>query len=264
MLKRSLIGGFLLAALLAVWSKDHEPAPQFRARSLDGESFSNESVNGNVVLLQFWTTWCPYCRREQPMIDRLSKELSNKGVVVLAVDVAESEAEVRDYLERSPRAVPIVLTRDTNLVNLFSPREFPTYVVIDRQGNVAYVQRGAAGERALRSQLRRGGLDSASGTAAGNAGSNSDSDNYIQVVQLPASSAPAKPLPPAVFILASGERLETERYTLTSESLRVTVNGQPRTIPLKALDMKATIAACRQRGIDLKIPKSRSEITLGP
>lgn len=228
MLKRSLIGGFLLAALLAVWSKDHEPAPQFRARSLDGESFSNESVNGNVVLLQFWTTWCPYCRREQPMIDRLSKELSNKGVVVLAVDVAESEAEV------------------------------------DRQGNVAYVQRGAAGEQALRSQLRRAGLDSASGTAAGNAGSNSNSDNYIQVVQLPASSAPAKPLPPAVFILASGERLETEHYTLTSESLRVTVNGQPRTIPLKALDIKATIAACRQRGIDLKIPKSRSEITLGP
>jgi thiol-disulfide isomerase/thioredoxin len=259
MFERCLIGIVVFAALPSLAAKDREPAPAFRAKTLTGDSFSNDSVSGSVVLLQFWTTWCPYCRREQPMIDRLGRELADKGVVVLAVDVAESEKTVREYLDQSPRTVPIVLSSDTNLVQVFEPHVFPMYVVMDRQGNVAYVQRGAAGEQALRSQLRRAGVDSAPG-----ASKQAVSDSYVQVITAPAASIPVKPPGPAVFVLNNGQRLEAQHYTLTADSLRTTIDGQPRTIPLSALDLKATVAANRERGIDLKIPSNRSEISLGP
>lgn len=76
-------------------------------------------------------------------------------------------------------------------------------------------------------------------------------------------AAPAAPTPPAVFILASGERLESSNYVLTVDSLRVQQGDKQRTIPISSLNADATIAANRQRGIDLKIPTSKSQIMLG-
>src|ERR1035438_9711914 len=90
---------------------DREPAPRFNAKTTAGERFTNDSLKGKVVLLQFWTTWCPYCRREQPLVDSLDQEFRDKGLVVLAVDVNESKKTVKKYLEQSPRSCRIVLTR---------------------------------------------------------------------------------------------------------------------------------------------------------
>lgn len=78
-----------------------------------------------------------------------------------------------------------------------------------------------------------------------------------------AKAAPAAPTPPAVFILSSGERLESSNYVLTVDSLRVQQGDKQRTIPISSLNTDATIAANRQRGIDVKIPTSKSQIMLG-
>jgi peroxiredoxin len=84
----------------------------------------------------------------------------------------------------------------------------------------------------------------------------------IEVPQEPSSagSLPPKPSPKTVFVLANGERLEADHYTMEEGVLHIVVAGEPRAIPLRALDAKATIAANRERGIDLKIPQSRSEV----
>jgi hypothetical protein len=71
------------------------------------------------------------------------------------------------------------------------------------------------------------------------------------------------PAPPAIFILSSGERLQATRYTLTYDSLRIPQGRGVRMVPLTALDMDATLAANRQRGVDLQIPENRQQITLG-
>jgi hypothetical protein len=73
---------------------------------------------------------------------------------------------------------------------------------------------------------------------------------------------PAKPSQPAVFILSSGERLESSHYLVSSDSVQVEQGDTQRTIPLSALNVDATIAANRARGIDLKIP-ARGQIMLG-
>lgn len=85
-----------------------------------------------------------------------------------------------------------------------------------------------------------------------------------KVIELPstAGSAASKPLPPAIFILTNGERLEAQNYLLTHDKLNVTVDRQQRTIPVSMLNINATIAANRERGINLRIPADRNEISL--
>ena len=155
---------FSAVVATALWafagSNEGEPAPRFRAKTLTGETFTNESVKGKVVLLQFWTTWCPYCRNEQSLVDDIHREFEDKGLVVLAIDVGESKKTVRKYLADHPRSCPIVLNEDTNLAAMYAANAYPIYVVIDRDGDIAGTQRGASGERGLRRLLRRAGLGS--------------------------------------------------------------------------------------------------------
>lgn len=251
-----------------------EPAPPFTARTLTGETFTNGSLSGQVVLLQFWTTWCQYCRRDQPVVDNIDRDLSDKGLVVLAVNVGESEHTVRKYLEERPRSCRVVLTEDTNLVATFRPSAFPAYIIIDRNGDIFGTQQGAAGERPLRQMLGRAGL----GSLPGNTSPSTDQRPYAartaavsgspKLVEVPRgrgpSAVPAKPLPPAIFVLANGEKLEAQHYVLTAASLSLIAGGQQRTIPISALDLRATVAANHERGVELRIPTNRNEISLGP
>src|SRR2546430_4233190 len=137
-----------------------QPAPRFRAKTTTGEQFNNASVKGKVVLFEFWTTWCKYCEEEAELVDGIAKEFSDKGLIVLAVDVLEPDQKVKKYLVEHPRSVPIVLTKDTNLAAMYNAQSYPIYVVIDRDGNIAAEGRGAGGEGALRRMLRRAGMES--------------------------------------------------------------------------------------------------------
>jgi hypothetical protein len=85
-----------------------------------------------------------------------------------------------------------------------------------------------------------------------------------KVIEIPgaANSTSAKMLPPTIFILANGERLETRRYVLTASNLSVSLDRQQRTVARDLLDIDATITANHQRGIDLQIPADRNEISL--
>jgi len=159
-LSACLIGILLLVPFLArAGDESGQPAPRFRAKTTTGEQFNNDSIKGKVVLFEFWTTWCKYCEAEAQLVDDIAKEFSGKGLIVLAVDVLEPDQKVKKYLAEHPRSVPIVFTKDTNLAAMYNAQVYPIYVVIDRDGNIAGEQRGAAGERGLRRMLRRAGLE---------------------------------------------------------------------------------------------------------
>ncbi len=136
-----------------------QTAPRFKGKTLTGESFDNHSLMGKVVLIEFWATWCPYCRDDAGPLDDLAAEFE-KDLIVLAVDFAESKKKVKAFLERNPRKAKIVLMEDTNLAAVFEAKAFPQYVLINREGRVATEQKGAGGEAALRRMLRKAGLES--------------------------------------------------------------------------------------------------------
>src|SRR5882672_4956527 len=143
----------------AAGKKAKEPAPRFNATTTGGEKFNNDSIKGKVVLLEFWTTWCGYCLEEAPLVDKMNEEYGAKGLIVLTINVGESKKTVKKYLEQHPRKSRIVLTDDTNLAAMFAAKSYPIYVVIDREGNVAGKQDGAAGESSLRDLVASGGLE---------------------------------------------------------------------------------------------------------
>ena len=137
-----------------------QPAPRFRARTITGEQFNNDSIKGKIVLFEFWTTWCKYCEEEAQLVDDIAKEFKSKDLIVLAVNVLEPDKTVKNYLIQHPRTVPIVLTKDTNLAAMYNAQVYPIYVVVDRDGHIAGEQRGAAGDRGLRRMLHNAGLAS--------------------------------------------------------------------------------------------------------
>jgi thiol-disulfide isomerase/thioredoxin len=150
----------LLAGSAFAADEDGAPAPLFHAKTTSGETFNNESIKGKVVLFEFWTTWCGYCKDEEPLIEQINKEFACKGLIVLPIDVAESKKTVKKYLAEHPRSCRIVMAEDTNLAAMYQANVYPIYVVIDRDGNIAGEQRGAAGERALRRLLANAGIGS--------------------------------------------------------------------------------------------------------
>jgi thiol-disulfide isomerase/thioredoxin len=150
--------GICLAIPSGVYALDSQV--KFKAKTLDGETFSTDSVHGKIVLVQFWATWCPYCKSDASALDAVAREFQDQGLLVLAVDVAESKKTVTKYLAESPRECKIVLMTDTNLAAWFSPKSFPYYAAIDRTGNLVGEQKGAGGERSLRHLLGKAGLRS--------------------------------------------------------------------------------------------------------
>ena len=151
----------ILAALCTfAGPKDKEPAPRFNATTTTGEKFTNQSIKGKVVLLEFWTTWCGFCTDEAAFVDKIGHALADKGLILLAIDVGESKKTVKKYLEQHPRSCKIVMMEDTNLAAMYQATAYPIYVVIDREGNIAGTQRRAGGEQALRRLIARAGIES--------------------------------------------------------------------------------------------------------
>jgi len=261
---------FLLSAflLLCAFAFADTPAPQFAATTLEGQTFTNSSLRGSVVLLQFWTTWCPVCHQDQAAVDSVQAAFAGSGLVVLAIDDGEPQALVRKYLQASPRSCAVVATGDRSLAARFGVHGYPHYVVIDRNGNVVASRSGGGGEAYLRYLLGRAGLGARTETLqANNRKTTHDAPAGVSGPQLinvaPNSSAAlAKPIPKTVFVFADGEQLEADHYILYATFLHVTAEGQDRSIPLSALDVKKTVAANRERGINLKIPSNGSEMFL--
>ncbi len=149
----------LSAITLSAATAANEPAPRFNAVTTTGEKFSNASVKGKVVLIEFWTTWCKYCVAEADFVDKLDKEYRDKGLIVLAINVGEPKKLVKKYLEQHPRTCRIVLMEDTNLAAMYAATVYPIYVVLDKDGNLSDEQRGAGGEEALRTLVSQAGME---------------------------------------------------------------------------------------------------------
>ena len=154
----AIVSALLAPAVLAIDSR--EPAPRFRAKTMDGETITNDSIQGKVVLLQFWATWCQYCKRDMPALESIGHDFSSQGLMILGVNVGESKKKVKQFLEQSPRSSKVVLMEDTNLAAVFEAKSFPLYVLIDRNGKLAGTQTGSRGEGSLRHLLRKAALDS--------------------------------------------------------------------------------------------------------
>jgi thiol-disulfide isomerase/thioredoxin len=135
-----------------------EPPLHFVARTLDGDRYTSDSLKGKIVLIEFWATWCQFCKSDERAVESVTKDFESQGLLVLAVDMGEPKRKVKKYLEENPRSSKVVLAEDTTLAAICEAKTYPLYVLLDREGNIAGKQHGAAGEGALRRLLGKAGL----------------------------------------------------------------------------------------------------------
>lgn len=152
---------FALPAAAALHAQP-QAVPRFSGRTMDGQKFDTDSLKGKPALLQFWTTWCGYCRKDQPALEQLHKEYVPAQLSMLAINVNEPREKVEEYLKQSPRSPKIVLSSDTDLVKLVAPRGFPVYILLDKNGMMVHRQDGSGGILALRQMLLEVGLQKGS------------------------------------------------------------------------------------------------------
>jgi thiol-disulfide isomerase/thioredoxin len=115
-------------------------APDFVLPDMDGEQHTLQDYRGKVVLLNFWATWCPPCRREMPALERLYQQLGAHGFVVLAVNQWEDPDHVFAYtgeLNVFP-SFPILFDPDSSVSERFGVKGLPTSLLLDQDGRVRY------------------------------------------------------------------------------------------------------------------------------
>lgn len=117
------------------------PAPEFSLKDLQGNALSLASYKGKILILNFWATWCPPCRREIPDFIEAYKELKSKGLEILGVSVDELSAEaLRDWTQKAGLNYPVALAT-AKVIADYQPGEFiPATIVIDRSGHIRYRQ----------------------------------------------------------------------------------------------------------------------------
>jgi len=111
-----------------------KPVPELALVDLDGRAWTLAALAGQVVVLNFWATWCDPCRREMPALEALAARHANDRLVVIAVNYREPAALIRSFLERMPFKPTILLDPDGEATSQWTPRVFPTTVLIGRDG----------------------------------------------------------------------------------------------------------------------------------
>jgi thiol-disulfide isomerase/thioredoxin len=134
-----LIGAPAQAASWKAFSPEggQAPAPLVLA-DLAGREVDLSSFKGEVVLVNFWATWCEPCREEMPSLQRLQQKLGGKGFRVLAVNVGEGAPRIRQFLERTPVSLSIVRDADSDVMKAWRVRMLPASFLVDRRGMLRY------------------------------------------------------------------------------------------------------------------------------
>jgi peroxiredoxin len=123
-------------------------------RTLDGRSFTLGSLQGDVVVVNFWATWCRSCQRELPALAALNAELAARGGRVLAVSIDQDPRNVQRFVREHRLSLPIALDGPDGLARELDLRYVPLTLVLDRRGAVAYVAGGGAPEGLERAGAR--------------------------------------------------------------------------------------------------------------
>ncbi len=141
-IRRSFVALALLATVAAIGADATGPAPPFTLSELDGQSASLSQYKGQVVMLNFWATWCGPCQQEMPLLEQMYRKYKPAGFTLIGVNVDKDAPPVKQLLERKPVSFPVLLDPASQVSKAYHVDEMPSTVLIDRKGNVRFLHRG--------------------------------------------------------------------------------------------------------------------------
>jgi peroxiredoxin len=117
-------------------------APDFTLKSYTGENLRLSEYRGDVVLINFWASWCGPCRQEMPALSELHDKYHALGFTVLGVNVESDSGKARKLLQELPVSFPVVFDDDSVVSKQYDVVAMPSTVLVDRDGNMRYLHKG--------------------------------------------------------------------------------------------------------------------------
>ncbi|MDY0005650.1 MAG: TlpA disulfide reductase family protein [Spongiibacteraceae bacterium] len=133
--------GALSTPVLAAKTLQGE-APDFTLKSNSGKNLRLSELRGQVVMINFWASWCGPCRQEMPILDALHKRYAKAGFSVLGVNVEQDSGLADQLLKDIPVSFPVLYDPDSVVSKLYAVDAMPSTVMVDRDGRMRYLHRG--------------------------------------------------------------------------------------------------------------------------
>ncbi len=144
-LKKILLGATLLiftATGLAASGLTGQPAPDFVLKSSSGENMRLSEYRGDVVMINFWATWCGPCRQEMPLLDDLYGRYQRVGFNLLGVNIDDDSRRAMQMVQELGVKFPVLFDENKEVSKLYEVEAMPVTVLIDREGRVRHVHHG--------------------------------------------------------------------------------------------------------------------------
>jgi peroxiredoxin len=143
---RQLPVAALLAALVALaWpagaTDGSLPAPEFTLANRAGGQLSLSGLRGQVVMINFWASWCGPCRQEFPALDEMYRKYKPMGFTMVGINVESEKADAERFLGARPVSFPILFDPDNKVSGNYGVSAMPTTVLVDRQGRLRWQHR---------------------------------------------------------------------------------------------------------------------------
>ena len=133
---------YMAVSGLAGATELNHPAPDFTLKSMAGKNLKLSEMTGNVVLINFWASWCGPCREEMPLLNDLHNRYEALGFTVVGVNVEEDVSGAKSFLQNFPVEFPVLLDNSNQVSKQDKVIAMPATVVVDRYGNMRYLHKG--------------------------------------------------------------------------------------------------------------------------
>ncbi len=144
-IRNSVIGlviSILAASSLASSGMEGQPAPDFALKSSTGENMRLSEYRGDVVMINFWATWCGPCRQEMPLLDELYTRYERVGFNLLGVNIDDDSGRAMKMIDELGVNFPVLFDARKEISKLYAVEAMPVTVLVDREGKVRHVHHG--------------------------------------------------------------------------------------------------------------------------
>ena len=137
-----LVFSILAATSLASSGMEGQVAPDFALKSTTGENLRLSEYRGDVVMINFWATWCGPCRQEMPLLDELYGRYHRVGFNLLGVNIDDDTTRALRMVEELDLHFPVVFDTRKEVSRLYNVEAMPATILVDREGNIRHVHHG--------------------------------------------------------------------------------------------------------------------------
>jgi peroxiredoxin len=139
---KSLLTSFFFIATSVNALELGQPAPDFTLKSMAGTNLKLTEQRGNIIVINFWASWCGPCRKEMPVLQKFYDKYQDLGVSVWGVNVEQENQAGRDFLADLNLSFPILFDASNTISAMYQVEAMPTTIIVDRDGVVRYAFKG--------------------------------------------------------------------------------------------------------------------------